>query len=112
MGSGLVIGTQFWPIETLGYTLTIDGKQRTVFAEAKKNTIIITDDTGYRKKCSIAEFDAILDKKVQLTPHKRNKTFQIIGLFYVLSSICMLCLLNIRVVREKRLLSIIMKGKT
>jgi hypothetical protein len=50
---------QLWPTSTLGFTFTADGKQRIVLAYIKKNKITLTDDTGYQKVCTVAEFDAI-----------------------------------------------------
>lgn len=103
--------SQFWPPTTLDYTLTIDGKQRTVSVDVKKNKIILTDETGYRKECSISDFDAILDKKAQII-HKKDKGLQIMGIVIVLFSILLLIVFGVRDIREKRLLSIITKNKT
>ncbi|MBF0557382.1 MAG: hypothetical protein HQL08_01235 [Nitrospirae bacterium] len=101
---------QFLPTGTLAFTLTTDGKQRTVFAEIRKNKINLTDNTGYRKAYSLSEFDAIPDKKAQNVPKKDN-LFLFVGIVYLLFSLFMLLASGYREIRNKRLLAIITKTK-
>jgi hypothetical protein len=111
VGIGLLVLPRFWSTKNLGYILIADGKQRSVLADVKNNKIILTDDTGYRKEYSTAEFDALSDKKVQIVP-KKDKSMQITGIAYVILSLFMLVVLSVKGMREQRLLSIITKNRT
>ncbi len=110
-GLGVWSAGQFLPVKALGYTLSTDGMQRSVAVELKHGKVILTDNTGYQKECSFAEFDAMSDKKIQIVK-TRERSLKYAGITYCILAILMLIVSGLRGIRDRRLLSIITRNKT
>ena len=108
----LIMGTACWSLGRfvhttyLGYAITIDGHERLLSAEAKKDKIVLTDDSGFKKEYTLSEFDALGGKQSRFVP-KTERVFRIIGLIYAVMGLFMLVLSGIRNFRDNRLLAMI-----
>jgi hypothetical protein len=100
----------FWPDKTIGYRLTIDGKERLVSVDVRHDKVILQDNEGFKKEYTLSEFDNIPDKHPAFVSGT-DQTLAILGLVYIGLGILLLVLLAAKGIRDNRLLALITSEK-
>jgi hypothetical protein len=111
LGSGLWVINQFRPLTAIGYSIELDGQKRIVNAKARKNKIVLSDDHGFKKAFTLAEFDA-LPRKESCLVRSMDRATSSLGLTYAGIGALILLIIGIRSFKENRFLAMIAnKGK-
>lgn len=108
----LVLGASFWsvghffPDKTIGYRLSIDGKDRVMSVEVRHDKIVLEDKKSFKKEYTLSEFDTIPGKHLEFVS-KRDQFLTVLGLTYIGVGMLILLLFSWMSVRENRLLALI-----
>jgi hypothetical protein len=96
----------FLPYKTIGYRMSMDGKERLVSMSIKHDKVILQDKQGFKKEYTLPEFENVADKQPEIiTVNDPMPTF--LGLICISLGIIMLFISGTKIIRESQLLVMI-----
>ena len=112
MGLGFLVASAlgFFSSTQLGYTVTIDGVERTVTVRVKKDTVVLSEETGFSHEMTPSEFDELHGKRATIV--ERSDDFyspliSFLAIFYCASGCLMFGISGLRVIKNRRMLAMI-----
>lgn len=111
LGVTILAASGFLARKTIGYRVIVDGQERSVAVRINRDKIVLHDNTGFKRECTLQEFDRIAGKKSTIVSSNKLSV-TVLGCTYIGMGTFLVLMFGLKTVRENCFLALMKKMGT